>query len=103
MSTRETFNIHRALVVRHRDNKLFVTVPSVAGPGVEISAHYPYPPPPAGSYVWLAATYSFDKFFVITEPVSILRALVQQLRASGVNSVSTTDLENAVNTLLGGG
>jgi hypothetical protein len=102
MSTRETFNIHRALVVRHRDKTLYVTVPSVSGPLVEIAAFYPYPPPTPGTYVWLAATYSFDKFFVLTEPVSILKALVQQLRSSGVNSITTDDLETAVNNVLGG-
>jgi hypothetical protein len=102
MSTRETFNIHRALVVRHRDNVLYVSILYTSGPRVEIGAHYPYPPPAPGSYVWLAATQSFDKFFVITEPVSILRALVQELRSSEVNSITTDDLELAVNTLLGG-
>jgi hypothetical protein len=102
VSTRETFNIHRALVVRHRDNTIYVSIPSVSGPRVEIAAHYPYPPPPSGSYVWLAATYSFDKFFVITEPVSVLKSLVQELRASEVNSITVNDLENAVNSLMGG-
>ena len=77
MSTRETFNIHRALVVRHRDKTLYVTVPSVSGPLVEISVFYPYPPPAPGTYVWLAATYSFDKFFVLT-------ALVQELESGEV-------------------
>lgn len=103
MSTRETFTLHRALVVSHRASTLYVTVPSVSGPLVEIAAPYPYPPPSPGTYVWLAATYSFDKFFVITEPVSILKALVQQLRASGVNSITTDALESAVNNVLGGG
>lgn len=102
MSTRETFNIHRALVVRHRDNILYVSIPSVSGPGVEIGAQYPYPPPSPGSFVWLAATYSFDKFFVITEPVSVLKALVQELRSGGVNSITTNDLEAAVNSISGG-
>lgn len=102
MSTRETFTLHRALVVSHREKTIFITVPSVSGPNVEIAAPYPYPPPPSGTYVWLAATYSFDKFFVLTEPVSILKALVQQLRASGVISITTDSLENAVNNVLGG-
>jgi hypothetical protein len=102
MSTRETFNIHRALVVSHRDNKLFVTVPSVAGPSVEIAAPYPYPPPTPGTYVWLAATYSFDKFFVVTEPISVLKALVSRLRANGVVYVTTSDLENAIKGIVGG-
>jgi len=102
MSTRETFNIHRALVVSHREKTIYVTIPSVSGPFVEVSAFYPYPPPAPGTYVWLAATHSFDKFFVLTEPVSILKALVQQLRSSGVNSITTDDLETAVNNVLGG-
>jgi hypothetical protein len=80
MSTRETFNIHRALVVRHSGTTLYVTVPSVSGPFVEISVSYPYPPPVPGTYVWLAATHSFDKFFVLT-------SLVQELGPGGVNSV----------------
>lgn len=102
MSTRETFNIHRALVVYHRESTLYVTIPSVSGPSVEIAVSHPYPPPSPGTYVWLAATNSFDKFFVIAEPVSVIKALVQQLRSSGVNSVTTDDLENAVNAALGG-
>jgi hypothetical protein len=87
MSTRETFNIHRALVTRHYDNVLYVSILSISGPRVEIGAHYPYPPPAPGSYVWLAATQSFDKFFVVTEGGSTLQALAQALGPGGVNSI----------------
>jgi len=68
MSTRETFNIHRALVVRYMDNTLYVTIPSVSGPLVEIGIpYYSSSSPTPGSYVWIASTYSFDKFFVVSD------------------------------------
>jgi hypothetical protein len=102
MSTRETFNIHRALVVSYRENKLYVTVPSVSGPLVEIAAFYPYPPPKPGNYVWLAATHSFDKFFVLTEPASIVKALANELARAGVLEVTTGDISRAADRLLGG-
>lgn len=100
-STRDSFDLYRARVTRHQGRRVFVTLPSVAGPSVEVGVSYKYAPPRAGTFVWLAATHSFDKFFIIEDPVSVLASLVARLSANGVDYVRVSDLSTAVNQLRG--
>jgi hypothetical protein len=72
MYTYDTFDIHRAVVTRITPDKVYVTIPSMSGPNVEIGATYDFPPPSVGEQVWVGATLSFDKMFLITQTPSTI-------------------------------
>jgi hypothetical protein len=100
-STRDSFDIYRAVVVGSSFNSVFIALPSVSGPQIQIRVPYAYNPPKVGSQVWVGATHLFDKFYIIEEPLSVISSLIDLLEQNNVESVTLDDLRLALNQLRG--